>query len=132
MSRRKQQASPEDVQRIVAHAREHLPCQDCGAPPGALCGHPGPGRSICKGRFVAAAIALRQQARAAQRTPGQQAELDAVLAGLPRVSAAEIEAGRSPRGGWTRNQLAEWGVPWPPPAGWLAALLRDEDGHDDR
>ena len=34
----------------------------------------------------------------------------------------EIEAVRSPRGGWTKNQLAEWGVPWPPPKGWKRAL----------
>ena len=23
----------------------------------------------------------------------------------------------------TRKQLAEWGVPWPPPKGWLRALV---------
>ncbi|MGO9354981.1 MAG: hypothetical protein ACLP3C_30650, partial [Mycobacterium sp.] len=26
----------------------------------------------------------------------------------------EIEAARTPAGGWTRAQLAVWGVPWPP------------------
>jgi hypothetical protein len=36
----------------------------------------------------------------------------------------EIEAARTPAGGWTRAQLAEWGVPWPPPKGWKAALIR--------
>lgn len=35
-----------------------------------------------------------------------------------RVTEEEIEAGKSPRGAWTRSQLAEWGVPWPPPGGW--------------
>lgn len=39
-------------------------------------------------------------------------------------TAAEIEAAKSPRGGWTRAQLAEWGVPWPPPKGWKQRLLR--------
>ena len=39
-----------------------------------------------------------------------------------RLTEAEIEAGRSPRGGWTRAQLAEWGVPWPPPKGWRRRL----------
>jgi hypothetical protein len=34
----------------------------------------------------------------------------------------EIEAAKTPRGGWTREQLAKWGVPWPPPHGWKAAL----------
>jgi hypothetical protein len=47
------------------------------------------------------------------------------------VSHEEIEAGRSPAGGFTRKQLAAWGVSWPPPAGWLNALLRGEDGSDD-
>lgn len=35
---------------------------------------------------------------------------------------AEIEAARTPAGGWTRAQLAEWGVPWPPPKGWRREL----------
>lgn len=35
---------------------------------------------------------------------------------------AEIEAARSPAGGWTRATLAGWGVPWPPPKGWKWAL----------
>ena len=34
----------------------------------------------------------------------------------------QIEAGKSPRGGWTRKTLARWGVPWPPPKGWRTAL----------
>lgn len=38
------------------------------------------------------------------------------------LTAEEIEAGRSPAGGWTRAQLAQWGVPWPPPKGWKAGL----------
>lgn len=38
------------------------------------------------------------------------------------LTEEEIEAGRSAKGGWTRQQLAAWGVPWPPPAGWRAKL----------
>ena len=34
----------------------------------------------------------------------------------------EIEAARSAAGGWTRAQLAQWGVPWPPPKGWRRVL----------
>lgn len=37
-------------------------------------------------------------------------------------SPAEIEAARTPRGAWTRAQLAQWGVPWPPPGGWKRRL----------
>jgi len=38
-------------------------------------------------------------------------------------SPQEVEAAATERGGWTREQLAEWGVPWPPPKGWKAELL---------
>lgn len=34
----------------------------------------------------------------------------------------EIEAGKSKRGGFTRKQLAKWGIPWPPPHGWRKYL----------
>jgi hypothetical protein len=40
----------------------------------------------------------------------------------PRT-AAEIEAVRTPAGGWTRVQLEQWGVSWPPPRGWKDRLL---------
>jgi hypothetical protein len=36
----------------------------------------------------------------------------------------DIESARTPSGGWTKAQLAEWGVAWPPPKGWKAALIR--------
>ncbi|BCK53190.1 hypothetical protein NWFMUON74_09620 [Nocardia wallacei] len=42
-----------------------------------------------------------------------------------RVSMEEIEGARSPAGGWSRAQLAEWGVPWPPPPGWKKSLAAD-------
>lgn len=123
----KWRTSPEDVRRIVTHAQDREPCTDCGARPGQPCTRPGPGRSVCKSRFLSAAIEVRRQAKAARRTPEQAA----ILAALPRVSREEVEAGRSPAGGFTRAQLAQWGVPWPPPSGWLRALLREEDGCDD-
>lgn len=48
---------------------------------------------------------------------------DAVLRVLhDRPSPQDILDGRSERGGWTRAQLAEWGVPWPPPKGWRKRL----------
>lgn len=48
---------------------------------------------------------------------------DASAAMKRRVTAEEIEAGKSPAGGWNKAQLADWGVPWPPPKGWKEALL---------
>jgi hypothetical protein len=132
VSPRTRRASPEEARQIAAHAQEHLPCRDCAVGVGEPCIQPGRGRTVHQVRFVAAAIAIRRQARAAQRTPEQAAELAAILAGLPRLTREEVEAGRSPAGGFTRAQLAEWSVPWPPPSGWLQALLRGEDGSDDR
>lgn len=43
-----------------------------------------------------------------------------------RLTREEIEAARSPAGGYTRAMLAAWGVPWPPPRGWQQALMRGE------
>lgn len=40
-----------------------------------------------------------------------------------KLTDAEIEAGKSRKGGFKRAQLAKWGVPWPPPHGWRRALL---------
>jgi hypothetical protein len=128
VSPRTRRASPEEARQIAADAQRALPCHDCGAALGEPCTQPGRGRSVCQSRFIAAAIAIRRQAKAAQRTPEQAAELAAILAGLPRLTPEEVEAGRSPAGGFTREQLAKWHVPWPPPAGWLQALLRGEDG----
>jgi len=39
------------------------------------------------------------------------------------MTEEEIEKGRSAKGGFTRKQLAAWGVSWPPPKGWKKALL---------
>jgi hypothetical protein len=39
------------------------------------------------------------------------------------LAAEEIEAARSPKGGWTKATLAAWGISWPPPAGWKERLL---------
>lgn len=43
-----------------------------------------------------------------------------------QISAEEIEAAKTPNGGWTRVTLEAWGVPWPPPKGWKDALLGGE------
>lgn len=43
-----------------------------------------------------------------------------------KLTAYEIDAAKSVRGGWKRVTLAQWGVPWPPPAGWRKALLNGE------
>jgi len=44
----------------------------------------------------------------------------------PKLTEEEIEAARTPAGGFTKDQLAQWGVPWPPPKGWRDALMSGE------
>ncbi len=39
-------------------------------------------------------------------------------------TAEEIDAARTERGGRTKEALAQWGVPWPPPKGWRQALIK--------
>jgi guanosine-3',5'-bis(diphosphate) 3'-pyrophosphohydrolase len=34
----------------------------------------------------------------------------------------EVQAGMTAKGGFTKAQLAAWGVPWPPPKGWRKSL----------
>lgn len=122
MSPSKRQTPPEDVLKIVAHAWQHATCQDCGAGPGEPCTQPGGGRTVCKSRFIAAAIAIKQQAWAARQTPEQAA----ILASMPRVPKAEIEKCRTPRGGYafTRAWFLEHGLPYPPVPGWRQAVER--------
>ena len=79
MSARQRRTAPEDVQKILAYA-ERQRCDDCAAAPGEPCTRPGSGRSVHKTRYIAAAIAVRREAKAARRTPEQAA----ILAGLPR------------------------------------------------
>lgn len=37
-----------------------------------------------------------------------------------------IMASKSPSGGWSRDQLAAWGIGWPPPKGWIDRLVDGE------
>lgn len=46
-----------------------------------------------------------------------------------RVSREEIEANSTSAGGFTREQLAKWGVSWPPPKGWKDELIAGEVPH---
>lgn len=44
-----------------------------------------------------------------------------------KVTEQEIETAKTPRGGWTRETLARWGVSWPPPKGWKADLIAKQE-----
>jgi hypothetical protein len=115
---------PGDVARISAHARDHVPCEDCGAALGEPCTRPGLGRAVHKSRFAAAAIAVSRQDRAARRSPEQAA----ILAGLPKVPGTEIEKRRTAKGGYsfTKAWFLEHGLPYPPVPGWRQAVEREE------
>ncbi len=40
----------------------------------------------------------------------------------PIPSPKDVELAKTPKGGWTRDTLRDWGVPWPPPKGWRDRL----------
>lgn len=39
------------------------------------------------------------------------------------ITIEEIEAARTPAGGFNAKTLRQWGVPWPPPKGWRQTLV---------
>lgn len=39
------------------------------------------------------------------------------------ITNEEIDAKRTPAGGWKKDQLAAWGVPWPAPKGWRKQIV---------
>jgi hypothetical protein len=39
------------------------------------------------------------------------------------LTEAEIEAAKTVNGSWTKQQLIDWGVGWPPPQGWKDKLM---------
>lgn len=40
-------------------------------------------------------------------------------------SPDDVQAAQSERGGWSKDTLAGWGIPWPPKKGWRARLRRE-------
>lgn len=40
-----------------------------------------------------------------------------------KLTAEEIDAGKTAKGSWDRATLAAWGVGWPPPLGWRQMLI---------
>lgn len=53
--------------------------------------------------------------------PGSSGVKDSAV--NPTPSPDDIAAARTPAGGWRRDQLAAWGVPWPAPKGWKRQLI---------
>lgn len=44
-----------------------------------------------------------------------------------KISQAELDAAKSPNGGYTKAALMQWGIEWPPKKGWQQALLHGTD-----
>lgn len=42
-----------------------------------------------------------------------------------KITKEEIESCKTANGGWTKEQLAKWGIDWPPPLGWKKKLVTD-------
>lgn len=67
-----------------------------------------------------AAKAEKRQKIAERKLRRQKERGDIPIIGM---SAQEIEAMRSARGGFTKDTLRAMGVPWPPPKGWRRQLI---------
>jgi hypothetical protein len=48
------------------------------------------------------------------------------------VTSDELEQAKTAAGGYTREQLATWGVSWPPPKGWKKKLLTSNESTPPR
>lgn len=58
------------------------------------------------------------------RSTGERKPSKAVKGRTP-ITEADIEAAKTPKGGWKRATLAKWGVPWPPPQGWRKTIVKN-------
>jgi hypothetical protein len=69
---------------------------------------------------------IEERAAYARARDARQREREEARANRPPPNnpamRAEIEAAKTPSGGWTKADLAKWGVPWPPPKGWKKFL----------
>jgi hypothetical protein len=43
-----------------------------------------------------------------------------------KLTTSDVENAKTVNGGWTKKQLTDWGVSWPPAKGWKKALLGSE------
>jgi hypothetical protein len=60
--------------------------------------------------------------KSSKKMKGTATPLGAITAA---VSNDEIEAAKTPKGGWKAATLAGWGVSWPPPTGWRKRLVEN-------
>lgn len=49
-----------------------------------------------------------------------------------KITVEEIERAKTSKGGWTKEQLAVWGVQWPPPKGWKTRLLKNHQSDQSK
>lgn len=67
---------------------------------------------------------LPQESRRYKAFKNKPAKLVELAPGGRVPTLAEMRQRQTKRGGFTRETLAEWGVPWPPPKGWRRELER--------
>lgn len=101
-------------------------CPKCGARPHDFCNRD-------QDRLSAVGRSLRSRGTPPSHTERlwlrqghDPSEFAAMRAKIRPFKEAEVDQARTPRGGWTRDQLAKWGVPWPPPAGWKRELVAQQ------
>jgi len=54
---------------------------------------------------------------------GAERGIEPSLGDPVRITAELIESGKSPRGGWSKAQMAILGVGWPPAPGWKTRVI---------
>lgn len=67
----------------------------------------------------------KEQGKVVRRKERLQRDDDKRIAfreAIQSLTPADIEAARTPNGGWTKATLERWGVPWPPPRKWKKEL----------
>ncbi len=49
-----------------------------------------------------------------------------------RLTKEDIESKQTESGGYTKKQLKEWGIDWPPPKGWKERLILGDKPQQER
>lgn len=119
-------------------------CPTCGAEPGQKCSGKGNKNHFERMRAAQAAANPKLQSKwEAEGRPlgtGPYANknggsfIPSINPDEEGVSHEEIEASRTSAGGWTKEQMAAWGVSWPPKPGWRKDLVArwEARNHDQK
>lgn len=59
-----------------------------------------------------------ERAKGRKRSRPKRKRIPVSYSAAELVAELVLEAGKTPKGGYTRGMLERWGVDWPPPRGW--------------